>query len=245
LQAVEGYLLKAAVPTDLRLASRWLSECLLFRNLDAHERDALLGRAHIRNFQPGATVFLMGTQHDSMVAVLSGDVKISVPSAGGKEVVLAVLHAGEVFGEIAMLDGKTRSADAKALTACTLAFLHRRDVLAALGHNPAAWLGLIEVLCRRLRRTDQHLVDLALLEVPARLARALLRTGDATAGTSAAKPGSSDFHLSQRDLANMVGATRESVNKCLQEWQRRGTIRMKRGAMTIADRQALEAAASD
>jgi CRP-like cAMP-binding protein len=187
----------------------------------------------------------MGSQHDSMIAVLSGDVKISVPSAGGREVVLAVLHTGEVFGEIAMLDGKHRSADATALTACTLAILHRRDVLAALERNPAAWLGLIEVLCRRLRQTDQHLVDLALLEVPARLARTLLRTQDGVAGAARAKPGGSDLRLTQRDLANMVGATRESVNKWLREWQRRGIVRVKGGAITIADRPALQAAARE
>jgi CRP/FNR family transcriptional regulator, cyclic AMP receptor protein len=213
--------------------------------MDTDERDALIARARIRNFEAGATIFLMGTRHDNMIAVLSGDVKISVPSAGGKEVVLAVLQAGEVFGEIAMLDGKDRSADAKALTPCTLAILHRRDVLAALEHNPAAWLALIGVLCRRLRETDQHLVDLALLEVPARIARALLRTADGPDRSSAARPGSNDFHLSQRDLANMVGATRESVNKCLQEWQRRGIIKMRRGTISIADHAALEEVARD
>src|SRR5713101_1232948 len=72
-----------------------------------------------------------------MIAVLDGEVRISVPSADGKEVVLAIVHAGEVFGEIAMLDGKPRSADAKALTACNLAVLDRRDVLAVLERNRA------------------------------------------------------------------------------------------------------------
>jgi CRP/FNR family transcriptional regulator, cyclic AMP receptor protein len=80
-----------------------------------------------------------------------------------------------LFGEIAMLDGKPRSADATALTACTLAVLNRHDVLAALKRNPAAWLGLVEVLCSRLRQTDEHLVEVALLGLPARLAKALLR----------------------------------------------------------------------
>ena len=176
-----------------------------------------------------------------MMAVLRGDVKISIPSAAGKEVVLAVLHSGDVFGEIAMLDGKKRSADANALTACDLAVLHRRDVLAALESNPAAWLGLIEVLCRRLRRTDQHLVELALLEVPVRVAKALLRAVDGERQSSAHV--SPDFRLSQRELGNMVGATRESVNKCLHEWQRNGTIRMEKRVIKIADRAALEAVA--
>jgi CRP-like cAMP-binding protein len=214
---------------------------VLFRNLGEPERDALVALAHMRSYAAGENIFLMGTQHDSMMAVLSGDVKISVSSADGKEVVLAVLHSGDVFGEIAMLDGKQRSADANALTACNLASLHRRDVLAALDKNPAAWLGLVEVLCRRLRRTDQHLVELALLEVPGRVAKALLRAGEGERGSSARE--NADFRLSQRELGNMVGATRESVNKCLQEWQRDGVIRMRRGVISIADRAALEALA--
>ena len=195
----------------------------------------------MRSYAAGDSIFLMGSQHDSVMAVLRGDVKISVPSADGKEVVLAVLHSGDVFGEIAMLDGKKRSADANALTACDLAVLHRRDVLAALENNPAAWMGLVEVLCRRLRRTDQHLVELALLEVPGRVAKALLRAVDGERQSSA-RP-SADFRLSQRELGNMVGATRESVNKCLQEWQRDGVIRMRRGVISISDRGALEALA--
>ena len=126
----------------------------------------------MRRFEAGDTIFLMGALHDSMIAVLNGEVKISMPSADGKEVVLAIVHAGEVFGEIAMLDGKPRSADAKALTACNLAVLDRRDVLATLERNPTAWRGLVDVLCSRLRRTDQHLVELALLGLPVRLAKA-------------------------------------------------------------------------
>lgn len=133
----------------------------------------------MRRFEAGDTIFLTGALDNSMMAILKGNVKISVSSADGKEIMLAIIHAGEVFGEIAMLDGKPRSADAKALTACDLAVVDRRDILAALERNPAAWRGLIEVLCSRMRRTDQHLVELALLELPARLAKALLRVVDA------------------------------------------------------------------
>jgi len=233
--------MKGSSSTNLEEARRLLRDCVLFRKLGTHERNALVARAHMRSFAPGENIFLMGMQHDSMMAVLSGDVKISVPSPDGKEVVLAVLRPGDVFGEIAMLDGQKRSADANALTACNLAVLHRRDILAALENNPVAWLGLVEVLCRRLRRTDQHLVELALLEVPVRVAKALLRAVDGERPPSGGV--STDFHISQRELGNMVGATRESVNKCLQEWQRDGVIRMRRGVISIADRAALEALA--
>lgn len=95
----------------------------------------------MRRFEAGDTIFVMDALHDSMMAVLNGVVKISASSADGKEIVLAVLHPGEVFGEVAMLDGRPRSADATALTACNLAVLDRRDVLTALERNPGAWLG--------------------------------------------------------------------------------------------------------
>jgi CRP/FNR family cyclic AMP-dependent transcriptional regulator len=142
-----------------------------------------------------------------------------------------------------MLDGKPRSADAKALTDCDLALLERRDVLAALEGNSAAWRGLVEVLCSRLRRTDQHLVELALLGLPARLAKALLRVIDGEGeGTRRADGRSS--RLTQHEFANLVGATRETVNKCLQEWRRVGIIRMEKRVISIADRNALEALAA-
>jgi CRP/FNR family transcriptional regulator, cyclic AMP receptor protein len=196
----------------------------------------------MRRFEAGDTIFLMGALNNSMMAVLNGEVKISVTSADGKEIMLAIVHAGEVFGEIAMLDGKPRSADAKALTASDLAIVDRRDVLAALGHNPAVWRGLVEVLCSRMRRTDQHLVEVALLELPARLAKALLRILDAERGQATNLAGT-ECHLSQLELATIVGAARESVNKCLHAWQRTGIVRMERRVIKIADRAALEALA--
>lgn len=234
--------LKDVTPTSLEDARRLLGDCVLFRKLAPNERNELVARAHMRKFEAGDTIFLTGAFNSSMMAVLKGEVKISIASAEGKEVMLAIVHAGEVFGEIAMLDGKPRSADARALTACELAVVDRRDMLGALERNPAAWRGLVEVLCSRMRRTDQHLVELALLELPARLAKALLRVVDAKRGQATNLAGT-ECHLSQSELATIVGAARESVNKCLHAWQRSGIIRMKRRAIKIADRAALEALA--
>jgi CRP-like cAMP-binding protein len=233
---------KASSATGLEHARKLLADCVLFHKLKPAERSALAARARMRSFAAADTIFLMGAQHDSMLAVLSGQVKISMTSSEGKEIVLAILSPGEVFGEIAMLDGKPRSADAKALTDCNLAVLDRRDVLAALEANPAAWLGFIEVLCSRLRHTDRHLVELALLGLPARLARALLRI-DAQGGKTPKADGRGS-RLSQHELANLVGATRENVNKCLQEWRRDGVIRMEKRVISIADRDALETLAT-
>ena len=229
-------------PRNLNDARRLLANCVLFHKLAQNERNELIARARIRRCEAGDTIFLMGAQGNSMMTVLNGEVKISMTSAEGKEIMLAIVHAGEVFGEIEMLDGKPRSADAKALTACDLAIMDRRDVLAALGRNPGAWHDVVEVLCARMRRTDLHLIELALLDLPARLAKALLRIVDAKRAPQA-KPADAECHLSHSELATVVGATRESVAKCLHTWRRTGIVRMGRRAIKIVDRAALVALA--
>src|SRR5215471_12352362 len=218
-------------------ARRLLAECSLFRGLTPEERSGLVARAHLRKLDSGETIFLMDSPGDAMMAILEGHVRISVPSPEGKEIVLAILHPGEVFGEIALLDGKGRTADARAMTRCNIAVLDRRDVLTFFQRHPNAWPKLVEVLCERLRRTDEHLAEMALLEIPLRLAKALLRllARDERAGASAAKVG-----LTQRELGNMVGASRESVNKCLNEWQRRGIVSIDDNTITIVNRTVLK-----
>jgi hypothetical protein len=109
-------------------ARRLLANCILFRGLVTGERDAVVARARIRHFAAGETIFLMGSPGTSMMAVLRGTVRISVPSPEGREIVLAILQPGEVFGEIALLDGKERTADARAMTGCDLAVLERRGI---------------------------------------------------------------------------------------------------------------------
>jgi CRP/FNR family cyclic AMP-dependent transcriptional regulator len=218
-------------------ARRLLADCPLFRGLTVDERNVLVTRAHMRRFGAGETIFLIGSPGDSMMAILDGSVRISVPSPDGKEIVLALLHPGEVFGEIALLDGKGRTADAHALGACSVATLDRRDVLSFFERHPHAWLKLVEVLCDRLRRTDEHLAEVALMQIPLRLAKTLLRM-QGTDGD--ASPHAPRIALTQRELGNIVGATRESVNKCLNEWQRRGIIRIEDNLITIANRAVLE-----
>jgi CRP/FNR family transcriptional regulator, cyclic AMP receptor protein len=225
--------------TDRNLADdgrRLLGECILFRGLGSTERNALFSRIRIRTYTAGDTIFLMGSPGDKMMAVLSGKVRISVPSHEGRELLLAILFPGEVFGEIALLDGKERTADATAMSDCSLAVLERRQILSFFESHPGAWSNIVNVLCDRLRKTDEHLSEVAFLQLPARLAKALLR------GISGEEhPGRVDqIELSQRELGNLVGAARESVNKCLRGWQDDGIISIKGGVITIKDRAALE-----
>ncbi len=222
----------AAEQALLNNALHSLIDCILFRGIDRADCEALITRARLRQFDAGETIFLMGSPGSSMMMVLAGEVRISVPSPDGREVVLAILREGQYFGEMAMLDGKERTADARALTPCTLAVLERRDMLALFERHPQAWSRMVEVLCERLRATDQHVAEIALLKLPTRLAKVLLRT---------ARPDNSQLgrataiSLSQRELGALVGATRESVNRCLREWQRCGVVRVDNNAITLLD----------
>jgi CRP/FNR family cyclic AMP-dependent transcriptional regulator len=219
-------------------ARRLLGNCVLFSGLSAEERAAIVARARIRTFHAGETVFTIGSPGDQMMAVLSGTVRISVPSPDGKELLLTIIQPGEVFGELAVLDGKERSADAIAENACTLAMLHRHDVLSFFERNPSAWPKLVDVLCQRLRRTDQVFAEVALLQLPIRLAKTMLRLLELRANSVSAK--GAKIRFSQRELANMVGGTRESVNRCLRHWQRSGIVKISEGSIVVTNQAALE-----
>jgi len=222
----------------LQEACHLLGNCTLFGSLSADERAAVVALARIRTFNAGETVFGIGSPGDQMMALLGGTIRISVPSSQGKELLLAMIQPGEVFGELAVLDGKERSADAVAETACLVAILDRRDILSFFERTPSAWPNLVKVLCQRLRRTDQVFAEVALLALPVRLAKTMLRAADWE--TYPAPAESSKIQFSQRELANMVGSSRESVNKCLRNWQRTGLVRILEGSIVITDRRALE-----
>ncbi len=215
---------------------QFLAKCNLFRELSAQESATLIAHAHIRNYASDETIFLMGSMGDSMMVVLSGHVRISVPSPDGREIMLAILLAGDIFGEIAMLDGKERTADARAAGECRVALLNRRDVLVFFEQHPNAWPPLVSTLCDRLRTVDEQMAERALMCLPVRLAKALLRLTGIEPRTG--KP-LSQLRLSQREIGSLIGATRESVNKWLGRWQRMGILHIRGSLITIADREAL------
>jgi CRP/FNR family transcriptional regulator, cyclic AMP receptor protein len=201
-------------------ASKLLQKCALFAALDEEERRELAAYAHVRSFAAGESICRLGDRGDTMMAVAVGTVRVSLPTAKGKELILADLPPGELLGEIALLDGRPRSASATALTNCELMILERRDVLPFLERNPAACLKLMEMLCAQIRRSDERMYDIAFLDLPVRLAKTLLhcvRPGE----------GRMKLSLSQNELAEMVGATRENVNRCLRGWQRQGILELK------------------
>lgn len=197
-----------------------LEKCALFGALDDKARRELAAMAHPRHFATGDPICRIDEHGDSMMAVVLGVVRISLPAVRGKEIILADMRPGEMFGEIAMLDGKPRSANATAHTNCELMVWERRDVLPFLERNPAACMKLMEMLCARIRRSDERMSDIAFFDLPARLAKTLLSyPGEGHGGAK--------LSLSQRELAEMSGGTRENVNRCLREWQRRGILELK------------------
>jgi CRP-like cAMP-binding protein len=236
----DGSEIDAAEPrdTELKRARQLLGNCVLFSGLSADERAAVVARARIRSVNAAETIFALGSPGDQMMALLRGTVRISVPSFEGRELLLAIIRPGEVFGELAILDGKERSADAIAESPCTLAILHRHDILSFFERNPSAWPKLVKVLCQRLRHTDQVFAEVALLQLPAKLARSMLRLLDLDTTLAARKR--PVIHYSQRELANMVGGTRESVNRCLRNWQRNGIVQITEGSIIVTNRPALE-----
>lgn len=227
-----------AGPTQAEKRELFQGNFLLGR-LNSQEIDALLAYTRVERYRAGREIFSKDSPGDSMMAVLKGRVKISSLSPEGKEIVLNIISPGEIFGEIALLDGKERTADATAMDDCELLVLSRRDFLPFLERHADICLLLLSVLCERLRRTSEQLEDVTFRHLQSRLAKTLLRLGR-SAGAPKGRALRIDLKLSQRDLANIVGATRESINKHLQLLQRSGVIGHDGGAIVIKDVAALE-----
>jgi CRP-like cAMP-binding protein len=218
---------------------RILEEHYLLGKLSGSEIDHLLNYARVETYPAGQEIYAKGSPGQSMFAVLRGSAKMSSVSSEGKEIVLNIIYPGEIFGEIALLDGKERSADAVAMTDCQVLVFHRRDVLPVLERHADICLMLIRILCERLRRTSAQVEDVLFRHLEARIAKALLQLAEHAAG-----PGGRgtplDLHLSQRDLGNIVGSTRESVNKQLQIWQRAGLVDVAKGMILIRNAAAIQ-----
>ena len=216
-----------------------LQSHFLFGKLEPGEIDTLATRARVESYRAGQEIFAKGSPGRTMIAILQGSVKIVSLSPTGKEGVPHVIPAGNVFGEIAVIDGGERSAGAAAMTDCELLIIDRRDVLPMFERHLEIWMTLTQVLCRRLRRTSEQVEDVLFRSLEARLAKALLQLME---NAKRAEPRDLEvvLRLSQNDLAMLAGGSRESVNKLLHAWQREGWIALGRGSIVIRDTAALE-----
>ncbi len=213
----------------------------LFRELSEAEMTALLAYAHVARFSANERIFLKGSPGTGMMAVLKGSVRIAVPGLDGREIVLTVIGEGDIVGEIALLDGKERTADATAVSDCEMLVIERRSFLPFLEQHPQVATRLLVALCARLRRTTEQVEDLALLNLPERLAKKLLSLATAQ-GERTPEGIRIAARLTQGELGNMLGTSRESINKQLARWQREGILEFAQGGVvTIHDMDALNA----
>ena len=209
----------------------------LFRALDPDTRADLLKLGRPKNFPSGTMIMQEGSDGANMMILVKGAVRVSLLTAAGKRFIVGDLQRGEVLGEMAMFDGGLRSADVKAITNCDMVVLERRDVIPFLEKHPAACLRLVETLCRRLRRTNEQIIDIAFVDLPTRLAKLLVRRS-MEGLDGAVRNKLSD---SQGELAAMIGCSRENVNRCLRDMQKKGLLALEDGWIVLLKRDELHA----
>jgi CRP/FNR family transcriptional regulator, cyclic AMP receptor protein len=207
----------------------------LFSGLDSAALDQLCRYAKARKFKRGATIFSKGDPGDALFAVASGTVKISVSSADGRSAMLNLIGEGEIFGEIALLDGLARTTDAIANSSCEILVIDRRDFMPFVRTQPSLAMKLIGLLCTRLRWSSEQIEQLILQNLPGRLANALVHLMEKRQPLS---PGQS-ITITQQDISEMVGTTRESINKQLRIWADNNWVRIEHGSIVILDSRSL------
>lgn len=203
-----------------------------FADLEPEAFDQLCRYAKHITLKRGTAIFSKGDPGTSLIAVISGTVKISISSPDGRNAILNLIEAGEIFGEIALLDGLSRTADATANTNCELFVIDRREFIPFVRSQPSLAMKFIELLCARLRWTSDQVEQVIL---PGRLASALLRLSDKH------KPQGRTISITQQEISEMVGMTRESINKQLRAWATRGWVRLEHGAIVVLKPESLQA----
>jgi CRP/FNR family transcriptional regulator, cyclic AMP receptor protein len=205
----------------------------IFTDASPELRSAIERTAMPVTLAPGAHLFEQGDKAESFYILDGGEIEISVLSPGGRKLTLDIMTPGEVFGEIGLFAGK-RTASAVALAPARLRSVRRGDLLAAIRSDPELAQQFIEILCERLRVVSEKLEERAFQPLPARLASRLLHLHDKLGAVSGVIP------VSQAELADFVGATREAVAKTLAVWRAQGWVALTRGAVQVTDRETLE-----
>jgi len=230
--------------TDAAVAQAALRSCALFRELDDSTLALVADALRARRYARGEVIFHVEDPGDALFVVTAGEVKIVLPSDESAEpVVLTTIGRGGFFGELALLDGRPRSATAIAIRAVETLVLRRESFDRLVGAEPALRRAMFGALAGEIRRLTGHVEDLHFLDLPGRLARHLLR---AAAGTAAARGTEDDDRLpagpvrlawpyTQSELAGMIGGSRQSVNRLLADFVQRGLLRFEGDELVIPD----------
>lgn len=191
-----------------------------------------------RRYPDGQAIFHMGDEGGSLHIIERGRVKVTIPSSSGEELILTILGAGDFLGELSLFDGKPRSATVQALEETETLCLKREDLLALMRDRFPVVEKILEVLARRIRDTDMLLAESHFLDITSRLAKKILDLGDAY-GVREGGQVRIGVKITQKELASMIGATRESVNKRLKALRDQGIVRISGGTIEILKRERL------
>jgi CRP/FNR family cyclic AMP-dependent transcriptional regulator len=211
--------------TDIPPVTDLLARSALFNALTSAQRYALAQEMRDVSLDPGEMLFARGDPGNEIYLVVEGRIRISVLSSDGRELSFAHAVPGDVFGEIAALDGSPRSADATAITSVRLKTLSRSALLRLLSTSTTAALAIIKLLCGRLRDVSEHFEAIALHPIEVRLARLLIDTLEEKQLAGAAKVTSLALGISQSELALLMGSTRQRANVALTVLEKAGAIR--------------------
>jgi CRP/FNR family cyclic AMP-dependent transcriptional regulator len=225
---------RRGVPSGTRAEPDLLAQVGLFSDLSTAELVGLAARMRPRPYAKDEVIYLRGDPGTAFYVIASGKVKIALTSPDGKELILRRLAAGGFHGELALLDDEPRSADAIATESSVLLVLQRDAFRQFLAEHPGVATKLLGTVSHYLRRNAELIQDATFLDVPARLARILLELAGEPGATELPPPGAVlPDRMKQGELASLVGATRESVNKWLGSFEKQGLIRYDKGQITL------------
>ena len=215
-----------------------LAKAGLFQGVAPEASEALAGSLSYTDYPRGSLVFTEGEQGDTLYIVLTGKVKVGRKAADGRENMLSVMGPSDMFGELSLFDPGPRTATATVVTDARLASLAHASLRPWITDRPEIAEQLLRVLARRLRRTNDALADLIFTDVPGRVAKALLGLAERF-GTEESDGTRVNHDLTQEELAQLVGASRETVNKALADFASRGWLRLEPRSVVIMDLERL------
>ena len=211
----------------------------LFAGLEDEDLESLIAVANRRKYPKDGVIFFENDVGDALFMILSGRVKVTILSDDGREIILAMLSDANFFGEMSLLDNEPRSATAIALQETEMVVLHQRDFLSIVEKRPRVLINLLSVLSSRLGKANQQIGNLALHDVYGRVARILLEMASED-GTRQADGRVTFRRPTHKEIANMIGATRETVSRMISDLHRQGYIEIAGKNVIIQDALAKE-----